>query len=83
MSGDVCNMAQANWNACRNIKYRLKDMENKMNEYDLLVSEDKHILLPVENLKPLRVKLYNITFKADIIEDAEGNIFIKADNEPT
>ena len=54
-----------------------------MNEYDLLTSEDKHVLLPSENIKPLRVKLYNITFKADVIEDAEGNVFIKADNELT
>lgn len=30
LSGDVCNMAQANWNACRNIKYRINGIQRSL-----------------------------------------------------
>lgn len=34
MSGDICNMAQANWNACRNIRYRLNDIQTSLSQIE-------------------------------------------------
>lgn len=42
MSGDICNMAQANWNACRNIKYRLNDIQTSLSQIeDMLKNIDE------------------------------------------
>lgn len=34
MSGDIYNMAQANWNACRNIRYRLNDIQTSLSQIE-------------------------------------------------
>lgn len=34
MSGDICNMAQANWSACRNIRYRLNDIQTSLSQIE-------------------------------------------------
>ena len=42
MSGDIHNMAQANWNACRNIKYRLNDIKTSLSQIeDMLKNIDE------------------------------------------
>lgn len=42
MSGDVHNMAQANWNACRNIKHRLNDIQTSLSQIeDMLKNIDE------------------------------------------
>ena len=46
MSGDICNMAQANWNACRNIKYRLSDIQTSLSQIeDMLKNIDETLYL--------------------------------------
>lgn len=42
ISGDIHNMAQANWNACRNIKYRLNDIKTSLSQIeDMLKNIDE------------------------------------------
>ena len=42
MSDDICNIAQANWNACRNIKYRLNDIQTSLSQIeDMLKNIDE------------------------------------------
>ena len=42
MSGDIHNMAQANWNACRNIKFRLNDIKTSLSQIeDMLKNIDE------------------------------------------
>lgn len=42
MSGDIHNMAQANWNACINIKYRLNDIKTSLSQIeDMLKNIDE------------------------------------------
>ena len=46
MSGDICNMAQANWNTCRNIKHRLNDIQTSLSQIeDMLKNIDDTLYL--------------------------------------
>ena len=42
VSSDVCNMAQANWNDCRNIKYRINGIQRSLSHIeDMLKNIDE------------------------------------------